>query len=183
MFRLITSALMRQTCYSITCGPNSDEWLLYWNITSCSVIGTSRISLSRTRGLKSPNSYEIAYDKYTESLSCPHPPMHDNIVYRRSVIWRYEKWLYRPTLVHPKTQHLFFKASLALTVYISPVMADRCFSLRAVFMLIGQRASQMGGTFPPRWREQRENLKQLFWRDCSWFIGFIKQLVGGFLTL
>ncbi len=38
-----------------------------------SVIGTSRLSLSlsRTRGLKSPNSYEIAYDKYRESLSCP----------------------------------------------------------------------------------------------------------------
>ncbi len=32
------------------------------------------LSLSRTRGLKSPNSYEIAYDKYRESLSCPHPP-------------------------------------------------------------------------------------------------------------
>ncbi len=26
-----------------------------------SVIGTSRLSLSRTRGLKSPNSYEIAH--------------------------------------------------------------------------------------------------------------------------
>ncbi len=59
------------------------------------------LSLSRTRGLKSPNSYEIAYDKYRESLSCPHPPMQDNIVYRRShrlAIWRYEKWPYRPTL-------------------------------------------------------------------------------------
>ncbi len=66
-----------------------------------SVIGTSRLSLSGTRGLKSPNSYEISYDKYRESLSCPHPPMHDNIVYRRShrlAIWRYEKWPYRPTL-------------------------------------------------------------------------------------
>ncbi len=40
--------------------------------------------LSLTHGLKSPNSYEIAYDKYRESLSCPHPPMHDNIVYRQS---------------------------------------------------------------------------------------------------
>ncbi len=51
------------------------------------------LSLSRTHGLKSPNSYEIAYDKYRESLSFPHPPMHDNIVYRRShrlAIWRYE---------------------------------------------------------------------------------------------
>ncbi len=33
------------------------------------------LSLSRTRGLKSPNSYEIAYDKYRESLSLP-PPTH-----------------------------------------------------------------------------------------------------------
>ncbi len=68
-----------------------------------SVIGTSRLSLSLSlsRGLKSPNSYEIAYDKNRESLSCPHPPMHDNIVYRRShrlAIWRYEKWPYRPIL-------------------------------------------------------------------------------------
>ncbi len=39
---------------------------------------------------------------------------------------------------------------------ISPVMADRIFSLRAVFMLIGQRASQMGRTFSPQWREPRE---------------------------
>ncbi len=39
------------------------------------------------------------------------------------------------------------KASFVLTLYISPVMADYSFSLRAVFMLIGQRASQMGGTF------------------------------------
>ncbi len=65
--------------------------------------GSGSLSLSRTRGLKSPNSYEIAYDKYRESLSCPHPPMHDNIVYRRShrlAIWRYEKWPYRPTLMH-----------------------------------------------------------------------------------
>ncbi len=54
------------------------------------VIGTSRLSLSSTHGLKSPNSYEIAYDKYIESLSCPHPPMYNNIVYRRShrlAIW------------------------------------------------------------------------------------------------
>ncbi len=53
-----------------------------------SVIGTSRLSLSRTRGLKSPNSYEIAYDKYRESLSCPHPPMHDNIGDLTG--WRYD---------------------------------------------------------------------------------------------
>ncbi len=35
-----------------------------------SVIGTSRLSLTHAcaSGLKSPNSYEIAYDKYRESL-------------------------------------------------------------------------------------------------------------------
>ncbi len=33
---------------------------------------------------KSPNSYEIAFDKYRESLFCPQPPVHDNIVFRRS---------------------------------------------------------------------------------------------------
>ncbi len=32
------------------------------------------LSLSRTRSLKTPISYEVAYDKYRESLSCPHPP-------------------------------------------------------------------------------------------------------------
>ncbi len=37
-----------------------------------SVIGTSRLSLSHTRGLKSPNSYEIAYDK-SLSLAPTHP--------------------------------------------------------------------------------------------------------------
>ncbi len=31
-----------------------------------------------------------------------------------------------------------------------------------------------GRNFSPQWCEQRENLKQLFWRDCSWFICFIK---------
>ncbi len=30
-------------------------------------------------------------------------------------------------------------------------------------------ASLMGGTFSPRWREQRENLKQLVLRDCLLF--------------
>ncbi len=46
------------------------------------------------------------------------------------------------------------------------VMADCCFSLRAVFMLIGQRVSQMGRTFSLQWHVQRENLKPLVWRDC-----------------
>ncbi len=70
-----------------------------------SVIGTSRLSLIHMQ-FKSPNSYEIAFDKYRESLSCPHPPMHDNIMYQRShrlAIWRYEKWPYRLTLPHTHT--------------------------------------------------------------------------------
>ncbi len=41
------------------------------------------------------------------------------------------------------------KASLALTLYISPVMEDCSFWLKVVFMLTGQRTSQMGGTFSP----------------------------------
>ncbi len=45
---------------------------------------------------------------------------------------------------------MFISASQNTTLAnITPVMADRIFSLRAVFMLIGQRASQMGGTFFP----------------------------------
>ncbi len=44
-----------------------------------------------------------------------------------------------------QTQH---KASLVM-LYITPVMADRIFSLGAVFMLMSQRASQMAGLFSP----------------------------------
>ncbi len=47
-------------------------------------------------------------------------------------------------------KHNTCNVSLVLTLYISPVIADHSFSLRAVFMLMGQRASQMGGTFPPQ---------------------------------
>ncbi len=43
-------------------------------------------------------------------------------------------------------KHNTCKASYVLTVYISPVMEERSFSLRAVFMLMKQRVSQMGGT-------------------------------------
>ncbi len=50
-------------------------------------------------------------------------------------------WRLLCSLCIPK--HNACNASLALTLY----MADRSFSLRAVFMLIGQRASQMGGAF------------------------------------
>ncbi len=63
----------------------------------------STLSFSRTRSLKSPNSYEIAYDKYRESLSCPHPPVHDNIVYRDLTGWRYDYMKndhIAPTLMH-----------------------------------------------------------------------------------
>ncbi len=66
-----------------------------------SVSVTSRVSLPHM-WFKWPHSYEIAYDKYRESLSCLHPPMHDNIVYRRSdrlAMWRYEKGPYCPTLL------------------------------------------------------------------------------------
>ncbi len=77
-----------------------------------SVIGTSRLSLIHAQ-FKSPNSYEIAFDKYRESLSCPHPPMHDNIMYQRShrlAIWRYEKWPYRLTLPHIHTHRILAKS-------------------------------------------------------------------------
>ncbi len=36
--------------------------------------GSLSLTHARTRGLTSPNSYEIAYDKYRESLSCPTHP-------------------------------------------------------------------------------------------------------------
>ncbi len=66
---------------------------------------------------------------------------------------------------------------------ISPVMTDRCFSLRPVSMLIGQRVSQMGGTFPYSDVYLGRNLESLVLRDCLWFIVIIKQWVGGFLPL
>ncbi len=47
------------------------------------------LSFSRMHGLKSPYSYEIAYDYYRESLSCPHPPMQGNIWYDDKKIWRW----------------------------------------------------------------------------------------------
>ncbi len=66
---------------------------------------------------------------------------------------------------------------------ISPVMTDRCFSLRPVSMLIGQSVSQMGGTFPYDDVYLGRNLESLVLRDCLWFIVIIKQWVGGFLPL
>ncbi len=83
-----------------------------------SVIGTSRLSLSLMHLRFKLTKYEIVYDKYRESLSCPHPPMHDNIVYRRShrlAIWRYEKWPYRPTLVGAKLCRAVALQELSLT--------------------------------------------------------------------
>ncbi len=67
-------------------------------------------------------------------------------------------------------------ASLVLTSSYSKKtdMADCCFSLRAVIMLLEQRASQMGGDFSLRWRVRRENLGSLVLRDCLWFMGIKK---------
>ncbi len=45
------------------------ESILFWLL-----VLPGSLSLSRTRSLKTPISYEVAYDKYRESLSCPHPP-------------------------------------------------------------------------------------------------------------
>ncbi len=53
-------------------------------------------------------------------------------------------WRLLCSLVHPKTQH---KASLML-LYIMPVMADRIFSLRAVFMLWARERHKWAGLFP-----------------------------------
>ncbi len=71
---------MLQTCTSWMRGPNSDVWLLYPNMLVFQyvwkyiifVIGRllpGSLSLSHTCGLKSPTSYEIAYDihSYHES--------------------------------------------------------------------------------------------------------------------
>ncbi len=68
-----------------------------WTYIISVLVLPGSLSLTHAR-FKITNSYEIAYDKYRESLSCPHPPC---TIYRRShrlAIWRYEKWQYRPTL-------------------------------------------------------------------------------------
>ncbi len=55
--------------------------------------------------------------------------------------------------------------------------ADRSFSLRGVY----RAASQMGGTFSPRWREQRDNLKP-FWETVYDFVDY-KKISGWILQL
>ncbi len=77
----------------------------------------------------------------------------------------------------PKSR--IFQFSDAAIVYISSNGRPQLLAQGCVYcMLIGQRVSQMSRMFYLRWCEQRKNLTQLFWRDCSWFIGFIKKNFG-----
>ncbi len=59
-------------------------------------------------------------------------------------------------------------------------MVDCCFSLRAVIMLLEQRASQMGGDFSLRWRVRRETLGSLVLRACLWFMGINHAFIDWF---
>ncbi len=43
--------------------------------------------------------------------------------------------------------------------------------------------SHMGGTFPPQWREQRENLKLLILRDCLWYFRLLKKMSVWIFTI
>ncbi len=56
------------------------------------------------------------------------------------------------------------------------VEADHSFSLRAVYAYRAE--SQMAGTFPPRWREQRENLKPLVLRKLFMIFLDYKKICG-----
>ncbi len=94
-----------------------------------------------------------------------------------------------PMFVSASPKHNTWKATLALTLYISSsckqvisnAKADRNFSLR----------SQMGGTFSPQWREQREEsetahserLFMIFFRLEKWVGGFVPLQAGLFHTL
>ncbi len=76
--------------------------------------------------------------------------------------------------LHPKTQHLksLFSADIVYIEQLQQVNSDgrggpQLFTQGCVYAY--RAASQMGGTFSPQWREQRENLKQLVLRDCLWF--------------
>ncbi len=85
-------------------------------------------------------------------------------------------WRLLCSLVHPKSQHLksLFGADI---VYLQQLTLQQVISnggggpqlLTQGCVCAYRAASQMGGTFSPRWREQRENLKQLVLRDCLWF--------------
>ncbi len=77
------------------------------------------------------------------------------------------------SLVHPKTQHLksLFGADSVYLQQLQQVISNggggpQLLTQGCVYAY--RAASQMGATFSPRWREQRDNLKQLVLRDCLW---------------
>ncbi len=82
-------------------------------------------------------------------------------------------WRLLCLLVHPKTQHLkcLFGADIVYLQQLQQVISNDGGGpqlLTQGCVCAYRAASQMGGTFSPRWREQRENLKQLVLRDCLW---------------
>ncbi len=80
-------------------------------------------------------------------------------------------WRLLCLLVHPKTQHLkcLFGADIVYLLQLQQVISNG--GGRPQLLTQGRvyASSQMGGTFSPWWREQRENLKLLVLRDCLWF--------------
>ncbi len=79
-------------------------------------------------------------------------------------------WRLLCSLVHPKTQHLksLFGADSVYLQQLQQVISNgggRPQLLTQGCVYAYRAASQMGGTFSPQWREQRENLKQLILRD------------------
>ncbi len=105
--------------------------------------------------------------------------------------YRFFSWIFPSKMKCPQLRWGEIMATLMTisasqnTTLVMPLWRWQCiwqtdcsFSLRAVLMLTGKRASQMCGTFSPLWREQRDNLKQLFWRDCSWCISFYLTMSG-----
>ncbi len=91
------------------------------------------------------------------------------------------RWRLLCPSVHPKTQHLksLFGADI---VYLQQLQLLIRYGgggpqlLIQGFVCAYRLASQMGGTFSPWWREQRENLKQLILRDCLWFFLDFKKM-------
>ncbi len=74
-------------------------------------------------------------------------------------------------------------ASLVLTLYTSPVMADRSFSLRAIYANRAESVTNGLNFFPSvMWTEgesETARLEKLFM--IYWF--YLKKIVRGFLTL
>ncbi len=75
-------------------------------------------------------------------------------------------WRLLRSLVHPKTQHLkiLFGADIVYLQQLQQVFSNDeggPHLLTQGCVCAYRVASQMGGTFSPQWREQRENLKQL----------------------